>query len=103
MTINQLHKLTQKLVDQGYGRRKVTIDKSTFASPLEDEGGVIIDVVSADVEVIRLMDGDGFTETTKSGREKVMVTMVMVGDNSRMNASEHATRPAAQDSESKSN
>lgn len=69
-------------MDQGYGRRRVSIDKGTFRGPLEDEGGTILDVVSADVEVIPIMDGDGFTALTAKGRERVMVTLVMVGDNS---------------------
>jgi hypothetical protein len=36
-----LQKLTQKFIAQGYGRSRVSIDKATYANPLEDEGCTI--------------------------------------------------------------
>ena len=80
MTINALQKLTQKLIAQGHGRSRVSIDKATYANPLEDEGCTIMDVHSADVEAIYLSDGDGFTETDFKGREKVRLCLVMRGN-----------------------
>lgn len=82
MTINQLHAITEKLIQQGCGRRKVTIDKSTFSHPLEGDGAVILDVASADFECVPILDADGYAERTKSGAEKIMMTLVMVGDKS---------------------
>lgn len=79
MTLNALHKLTGKLLSQGHGRAKVSIDKATFYNPLEDEGCTIMDVQAADVQAITLADGDGFTDTDSKGRERVKMCLVMTG------------------------
>lgn len=79
MTINALQKLTQKLIAQGHGRTRVSIDKSTFSNPLEDERCTIMEVKTADVQVVPIVDGDGWTETDSRGRERVKMFLVMAG------------------------
>jgi hypothetical protein len=94
MTIDALKKQLEKLSAQGHGRSKVTIDKSTFGSGLEDEGCVIIDARACDVEAIYVADGDGSIVTDSKGREKTMLCLVMQGNISRMNS--ELSQPASE-------
>lgn len=80
MTINQLHKLTTKAVAEGWGRRKVLIDKATFRHALEDEGCVLLEAETALVESFPLIDCDGFLECDSRGSHKERVGMILRGD-----------------------
>lgn len=79
MTINQLHKLTAKLIDQGAGRRGVCVSKDTFTHPLESDGATIMDVVKGDLQVFPMMDDDGGFAVTKKGREITSMALVLEG------------------------
>lgn len=59
MTINQLHKLTGKMIAQGHGRKSVCVDKSKVTHPLESDGVVIIPVTSGSLDTHEMLDEDG--------------------------------------------
>lgn len=79
MTINQLHKLTGKLIAQGAGRRAVCISKDTFKHPLESDGATILDVSSASLKVFEMMDDDGGGKTLANGRTATKAALVLEG------------------------
>ena len=79
MTIGKLNEITTEMVKNGRSRISVCIDKSTFSHPLEEDGAVIMDVGSAEIQTIPLMDGDGFTEFRKDGSEKLKTKFVLSG------------------------
>lgn len=81
MTLNQLHKKIGKMLakDKNLGRRKVCVAKETFRSNLESDGCTILDAYDIVLDSIRMVDGDGFTETTKSGQERYVKTAILVG------------------------
>ncbi len=79
MTINQLNKLTAKLVAQGLGRRRVCVNKDTFRHPLESDGCCVLDVEVADMQVIELADEDGGTAFDSRGRTKTFTCLVLSG------------------------
>ncbi len=82
MTINQLNKLTGKLVAKGAGRRGVCVSKDTFTHPLESDGATILDVVKGDLEVFPIADDDGGTKVTAKGLEVVGMALVLQGGES---------------------
>jgi hypothetical protein len=79
MTVNQLHKLTGKLVALGAGRRAVCISKDTFKHPLEGDGATILDVLSADLKVFEMMDDDGGGKVLANGRTATKCALVLEG------------------------
>lgn len=80
MTINQLHKLTAKLIAQGAGRRQVLVAKDTFKHVLESDGCTILPVESAEMEVFPIADDDGGSAFLADGREKTQAGLVLRGD-----------------------
>lgn len=80
MTINKLHKLLGQLIEQGYGRSKACIDKSSFTHPLEDDGAVILDIHEAESRWVPLMDDDGGTAYRKDGTERGFQTVTLYGN-----------------------
>lgn len=79
MTINQLHKITAKLIAQGAGRRGVCVSKDTFTHPLESDGAPILDVCHADLKMFPMADDDGGTAIDSRGREKYSTALVLEG------------------------
>lgn len=79
MTINQLHKITAKLIAQGAGRRGVCVSKDTFTHPLESDGATILDVCHADLKMFPMADDDGGTAVDSRGREKYCTALVLEG------------------------
>jgi hypothetical protein len=80
VNINQLHKLTGKLIKQGAGRRSVCIDKTTFTHPLENDGVAILPVEVGELKVYGMRDDDGFSATDKRGREITRASLVLFGE-----------------------
>ncbi len=80
MTINQLHKITAKLKEQGSGRHGVCVSKETFTHPLESDGATILSVERAALEVFTIADDDGGTAVDSKGREKTAVSLVLGGN-----------------------
>ena len=79
MTINSLHSLLCTLITSGYGRRSVCIDKSSFQDAREGDGVVILNVASADIEMVPQADEDGGTAFNKNGSEKIQMCLVICG------------------------
>ncbi len=79
MTINQLHKLTAKLIAAGAGRRGVCVSKDTFTHPLESDGATIVDVEHAGLKSFPMLDDDGGMAVDSRGREKNSVALVLEG------------------------
>lgn len=80
MTVNHLHKLLEKLIEQGEGRTRVCVSKTSFQHPLEPDGCTILDLHGIDILCINVMDGDGFGETNADGREKLQRTAILFGN-----------------------
>ena len=60
MTIGRLHKLLGRMIEQGHARKKVCVNKRSFAHPLEGDGAVILEVETAQIESYEMLDDDGF-------------------------------------------
>ncbi|WP_417070765.1 hypothetical protein [Niveibacterium terrae] len=81
MTVQHLHKLLGKLIEQGHGRKPVRIDKSSFRHPLEDEGICIIDVTSVSGPTwIPMADDDGGTAWNADGSERGRYMVILAGE-----------------------
>lgn len=79
MTVNRLHKLLGKLIDEGHGKKPVCVDKSTFTHNLEQDGCTVIELCGLGVFGIRQADGDGGTKVDAKGHECFRQTCVLVG------------------------
>jgi hypothetical protein len=80
MTIAKMHKLLGEMIQNGHGRKRVCVDKSTFRHPLEGDGAVILDVDSMEVVSFPMLDDDGFTKTRSDGSESCHTAAVICGD-----------------------
>ena len=79
MTVAKLHKLLGKMIEQGYGRQSVLVNKATFTSNLEMDGVCLLDVCGVIPHVGPYADGDGFTATRKDGTECTMTSVLLYG------------------------
>ena len=79
MTVNALYRKLQKLCRDGHGRRRVSIDKSTFTHPLEADGAVVLDIESVHVRSVPQVDDDGFQRYDSRGRGVEYLTLVLSG------------------------
>lgn len=79
MTLNQLHKLLGKLIQKGYGRAEVCIDKPSFRHNLEADGVVYQDICGARAESYEICDGDGFIATRKDGSARMKTGVLLYG------------------------
>jgi hypothetical protein len=80
VTLNQLHKHLSRLIEQGYGRRQVCIDKYTFAHNCENDGVTILPVNSMETRWVPLADDDGGIATNSKGEERGSMQIVLYGD-----------------------
>lgn len=80
MKVRTLHKLLTNMIYAGHGHKPVVINKSTFKHPLESDGVVMLDVRGAEVSVITIADGDGFTIENKDGSERGKIVVMLFGD-----------------------
>lgn len=83
MTINALNKILTKLISDGCGRRQVCVNKLTFTHPLESDGCNILQVESARIHAINVLDDDGGTKENADGTERLAVVLVLEGDDDR--------------------
>lgn len=79
MTLNRFIKLL-RAQQAMHGHRHVHVEKDSFTHPLDKDGSMMLQVESVDVQWVTLVDGDGFAETTKAGRERGSVLVVLRGD-----------------------
>lgn len=79
LTVNQLHKMLGKLVEEGNGRLPVCVSKSTFTHPCEDDGCTILNAYGVRVERVLIADGDGGMQFTQSGHEVSQRTALIFG------------------------
>lgn len=77
MTINQLYKQLGQLIEHGYGRKQVCVDKSKCSHVLEADGAVIMPVSKIDARCIELMDGNGFRKELASGKTAQRTMLVI--------------------------
>jgi len=83
MTINRLHKILSAAIARGEGRCRVFVFKTTFSHNCESDGCVILDVDSADMEMVYLTDDDGGIAQTKRGQERTLYAMILCGEDGR--------------------
>jgi hypothetical protein len=81
MTLNQLHKITGKLIAEGYGRRPVCVDKSKVTHPLENDGCCIIHVTEVRVLCHEMLDEDGSTAYRNDGTGIFRTSVVIEAEN----------------------
>lgn len=86
MTLNQLQKRIAKLIEQGYGRCRVSVDKPSFRDNREGDGCVILPICGVDSEWIVDIDDDGGTATNKDGSERGRTTVIFYGESTRSTA-----------------
>ena len=79
MTVNQLHKILGKLVQQGEGRTVVRVAKKTFTHNCESDGCTILDIDGYVVQMIPNSDDDGGLKENKDGSESLRRTVVLHG------------------------
>lgn len=78
-TVHQLHKELGKLVEQGHGRLRIEVSKTSFRDNCEDDGCTILPISGVTVLDVLQRDDDGGTKTTKSGREVSRTTVIIFG------------------------
>lgn len=71
LTIGRLHKLLGKLIDEGHGRRRVSVSKATFHSNLEQDGCTIIDAYDCRLTLVNIADDDGASDEGRGCRVRV--------------------------------
>lgn len=79
LTVNQLHKMLGRLIEDGNGRLPVCVNKPSFAHALEADGCSILNAYGIRVEAIYMSDDDGGIKCTKAGREVTQRTAVLFG------------------------
>jgi hypothetical protein len=79
MTLNELHKRLGKLIEQGHGRCRVSVNKSTFQDNREADGCVILPVYQVAVDWIPEFDDSGYIGVNKDGSERGRMTVVLGG------------------------
>ncbi len=77
MTVSKLKKLLEQIESKGNGRAQVCVDKGS----LHDGNGTwgICEVNSAEVQVVNIVDGDGWMATRKDGSERTKTCLVICG------------------------
>ena len=78
-TVNQLHAMLGKIIEQGDGRLPICVNKDTFRDNCEEDGCVILPVNGVRVDMVLQSDGDGGTKTDSKGRECFRRTAVIHG------------------------
>lgn len=76
MTINQLIKKLEKLRNVHGKTVKVCVDTDALRWSVNDTWG-IVDVTEAEYDAVGLVDGDGFTEYTKRGEQRMQRCIVL--------------------------
>lgn len=79
MTIGRLHTVLADLISKGHARKKVCVQKNTFYCVAENDGAVILGVVTADLECFPMMQEDGGI-MLDSGNESCHTAVVLKGD-----------------------
>lgn len=79
MTVAKLHKILGKMIEDGFGRRAVLINKETFQHNLEDDGVVMLDICGAVPHTGTYLDEDGCTAVRKDGSECTMRCVLLFG------------------------
>ncbi len=79
MTLNQLHKRLTKLIEQGYGRRTVCVDKPTFSHACESDGANILGVDGVGVRTVRYMVDDSYELADGTERQRTVVILAGSG------------------------
>lgn len=79
ITVTDLHKMLGKIIEKGYGRYHVAVDKTTFTDNREIDGCMILDATGIRVERVLLAGDDGGIATTKAGLERSTITAVIHG------------------------
>lgn len=79
MTLNKLHKTLGKLIEQGLGRCRVSIEKDSFRDNRENDGVTILPVEEIDVQWINDADDDGGLAINKDGTERGRTLVILGG------------------------
>ena len=77
MTLAQLTKQLQRLVDKGHGRTHVVINKSTFKNNLEADGCCMFDIEAVHVGRWIILDENGYhihADEQEHWREGIVLT-----------------------------
>lgn len=77
MTVGRLAKILTKLVEDGHGKRFVSVYKTTLDTG--NDTFDVCDIYKAEIETIRIADGDGFTEFNQDGSERSRDTLLLRG------------------------
>lgn len=79
LTINRLHKELGKLIEDGHGRKPVSINKNSFTHTLETDGCIILPVKTVWVEWIPTISDEGGFKENKDGSESGKNICVLSG------------------------
>lgn len=79
MTLNNLHKILGRLIENGHGRCRVSVAKESFRDNRENDGCTILPVAGVDVRWIVDVDDDGGTAFNKDGTERGGTTIIFGG------------------------
>ena len=79
MTVQALHRLLGKLIDDGHARREVLVYRDTFQHNCEPEVGYFA-LSGANPEGIYNIDGDGAIKVLANGTESCRTCCVLFGE-----------------------
>jgi len=77
LTIGRLAKILNDMVEQGQGRRPVSVFKDTLDTGNDTFN--LCEIVKAEIELINICDGDGFHVENKDGSERMRSELVLRG------------------------
>lgn len=82
LTINRLHKELGKLIEDGHGRKPVSINKNSFIHALETDGCIILPVKAIGVEWVPTISDEGGFKENADGSESGKNVCVLSGKTS---------------------
>ena len=81
MTVGKLHKILNRLVLNGHGRKPVSIAKDTFTHPLESDGVSVLPIDDVKIVWVPMADDDGGIKENKDGSESMRREILLLGHN----------------------
>lgn len=76
-TVNRLHKELGKLIEAGYGRQIVTVDKESFQHNLTEV--TFHELAGLGIQYVAMCDDDGGTKWNKNGTESHSTILILAG------------------------
>lgn len=79
MTVKQLYRRLETIIDAGHGRKHVCVNKQTFTHPLESDGACILEISAIEIQTFEMLDDDGWLKELADGSIGMRTCAVITG------------------------